>query len=260
MIARWSSSLLFACACTCAAPMAARAESAPCWSLIYDAIEHSASAPHAPYISYAESIRIVQDRTLIARSAANITYRDDGYASVDDDRWARPFLSRFLDPGPPILGPYGHDRRSAWLALLQTEGPYKTIASTQARSNERCVDRGDDVVNGNRVAHLELPDAPTDAPALKEIWIDRTSHDVARIVMSAPLAYYGQDADVPNALVDYRIGITRIGPYQVVHHVTWTYRYRVYDQGSVLDGEYVFTNYQFADTPPEGTLFASREH
>ena len=236
----------------------ARADDGSCWQMIYRAIEHSAAAPHAPYITYRERVHMEMNGRRFERASATITYRDDGYASVDDDRWSHPFISTFLDPGPPVLGPYGGDRRSAWLAFAGSAGALPVIADDRTPARARCIDRGNDVLDGATLAHVQLPDAATDVPALKELWIDRSTHDVARIVVSEWLAFYGETADLTHKLTDFTLDIGRVGPYQVVRRVAWRYRYRVYDQHSTLDAEYLFGDYTFGTNPPAGTLFATR--
>ncbi len=235
----------------------ARADDDACWQLIYHAIERSAAAPHAAYISYAERVHIVADGRRFEEAHATITYRDDGIASVNDDRWAHPFMSALLDPGPPVLGPYGSDRRSAWLALTQSGGALPVIGTTSTQPRERCVDRGDESLDGASVAHLVLPDAATAAPALKAIWVDRRTYDVKRIVVSEWLSFYGQTSALQHKLVDFTLDLERAGSYDVIRRVTWTHYYHEFGQVTALNAEYRFSDYRFAEQPPAGTLFAT---
>jgi hypothetical protein len=235
---------------------AARADDA-CWQMVFAAIERDAAAPHAAYISYSELVNIEEDRRRYERATANITYRDDGTASIDDDRWARPFISNFLEPGPPVLGPYGK-RRDDWLAIASQRFALPLIADVHNEAQRQCVDRGDQVVDGESVADIALINAPTDRPALKEIWIDRRSRDIARVVVSDYLTIAGVDWSLEHVLTDFSVEMQHVNGYAVVHRVLWTYTMKVYDQWSTLDAEYDFDNYAFDNAPPPGTLFGSR--
>jgi len=233
----------------------ARADDA-CWQLVFAAIEHDAAAPHAAYISYSELVNIQEDGRRYERASANITYRDDGTASIDDDRWARPFMSNFLEPGPPVLGPYGK-RRDDWLAVASQRFALPLIADVHNQAQRACVDRGDEVVDGQTVADIALIDAPTDRPALKEIWIDRRSLDIARVRLSEYLTIAAVDWSLEHVLTDFSVEMEHVNGYSVVHRVYWTYDMKVYDQWSTLDAEYDFDNYAFENAPPPGSLFAS---
>ena len=235
---------------------AARSSDA-CWQLVFAAIERDAAAPHAAYVSYSELVNIQEDRRRYERATANITYRDDGIASIDDDRWARPFMSNFLEPGPPVLGPYGK-RRADWLAVASQKFALPLIADVQNEARRVCVDRGDQVIDGETVADIALLDAPTDRPALKEIWIDRRSLDIAQVVLSEYLTIAAVDWSLEHVLTDFSVEMEHVDGYAVVHRVYWTYSMKVYDQWSTLDAEYDFENYGFENTPPPGTLFSAR--
>jgi len=233
----------------------ARADDA-CWQLLYAALERDAAAPHAAYISYSELVNIQDDGHRYERVNANITYRDDGIASVDDERFARPFMSAVLEPGPPVLGPYG-SRRQNWLEAASAEYTFPLIAAVHNQTHRACVDMGDETVNGLRVAHLVLSDAPANQPTLKALWIDRRSKVIARIVLADYFAMYTGAANLKSALTDFSIDMQNVDGYQVLQRVTWSYTYRVYDQTSRLQAEYDFDNYRFAMTPPADSLFSS---
>jgi hypothetical protein len=228
-----------------------------CWQLVFAAIERDAAAPHAAYISYSELVNIQNDGERYERASANITYRDDGIASINDDRWARPFVSDFLEPGPPVLGPYGK-RRDEWLAAAAREFALPMIADVHNAAQRSCVDRGDELLDGATVADIALLDAPTDRPALKEIWIDRRTHDIGRVVLSGYLTIATVNWSLQHVLTDFAIDIEHVNGYAVVRRVAWTYSFKVYDQWSTLDAQYDFANYTFQDAPPPGTLFGSR--
>jgi hypothetical protein len=235
--------------------VAARADDA-CWQLLYAAIERDAAIPHAAYITYNELADIREDGFLYQRATANITYRDDGQASIDDDRWSHPFVSNLLDPGPPVLGPYG-DRRADWLTAAASAYALPLIADVHNQTDRQCVDRGDQVVNGLNAAHLVLPNPPADRPALKEIWIDRHSHAIARVVIAEYLKVFTVAWDLKKAITDFSIDMENIDGHDVVQRVTWMYVFHVYDQTSLLAAEYDFTNYRFEQAPPAGSLFAT---
>ncbi len=229
----------------------------PCWQLLYRALEHSAAAPHSPYISYAESIHITQDGQRYERANALVTYRDDGIAYIDDDRWVHPFVSTVLEPGPPVLGPYG-PHRASWLAMEdEPSAPLPVIAETRNYRHE-CIDQGDELVDGRRAAHLVIADAADDRPALKAIWIDRHSLDVRRAVVSQWVTFlYDYTGKRGQQLIDYTIVVQQIGAYDVIRQVNWEYTYRVFSQYSTISAEYTFNGFQFDTKPPTGTLFAT---
>jgi hypothetical protein len=237
-----------------ASAAAARADDA-CWQLLYAAIERDAATPHAAYITYSELADLREDGFRYERATANITYRDnDGVASIDDDRWARPFVSNLLDPGPPILGPYG-DRREDWLTDAATSYALPLIADVHTETQRQCEDRGDQDVNGVTAAHLVLPNAPTDRQALKEVWIDRHTHAIARVIIAEYLKVFTTDWDLRKALTDFTIDMESVEGHDVVARVTWEYTFHVYDQTSLLVAEYDFSDYRFEQSPPAGSLF-----
>ena len=228
-----------------------------CWQLVFAAIERGAAAPHAPYISYSESVNILDDGHRYERASANITYRDDGLAWIDDDRWVHPFVSDLLEPGPPVLGPYG-SRRENWLDLASREYALPLIADVRNEPKRRCDVVDNDFVNGDLAAHIVLPDAPANRPALKEIWIDRRTLAIARLIASEHLTTYSIDWNLQKVLTDFAIDMENVDGYSVVRRVTWTYTFKVYSQQSTLDAEYDFSNYGFGSKPPAGTLFSVR--
>ena len=229
----------------------------PCWQLLYRALEHSAGAPHSPYISYAESIHITQDGQRYERASASVTYRDDGLAYIDDDRWVHPFVSTVLEPGPPVLGPYG-PHRATWLTMDSVPSSSLPVIAETRNYRHECVDQGDELVDGNQTAHLVIADAPEDRPALKAIWIDRHSLDVRRAVVSQWLTFlYDYSGKRGQQLIDYTIAVQQIGGFSVIKQVNWEYTYRVYSQYSTISAEYRFDAFRFDTKPPTGTLFAT---
>jgi hypothetical protein len=226
-----------------------------CWQLLYAAIERDAAAPHAPYITYNELVDIREDGFRYERTTANITYRDDGQASIDDDRWSHPFVSNMLDPGPPVLGPYG-SRRADWLSAAATAYALPLIADVHSQQDRQCIDRGNESVNGVSVAHLVLSNAPPGRQALKEIWIDRQSHAIARVVVAEYLKVFTAGWNLEKALTDFSIDMESVDGHDVVQRVTWQYVFHVYDQTSLLAAEYDFSNYRFDQAPPRNSLFS----
>jgi hypothetical protein len=234
------------------------ADNDACWQLLYHAVERSASAPHSPFISYGETISITQDGQRYERASAHVVYRDDGLAYVDDDRWVHPFMSSVLEPGPPVLGPYGSNR-SSWLSFISSgTAPFPIIADTHNPALGRCSDAGDEILDGNRAAHLVFPDAPADRPGLKSIWIDRSTFNVRRAVVSLFLTFvYDTSGKRGERLVDYTIQVARQQGYTIVRQVNWQYTYQVFSQQSTISAEYRFDDFQFDSKPPLGTLFAA---
>jgi hypothetical protein len=235
--------------------IAVRAETNACWQFVYSAVEHSAAQPRAPYVSYSLAGDIVQDGQLLEHETAQITYRDDGLASIDDNRWVYPFFSRVLEPGPPVLGPYS-GRRESWLGLDAT-GPYPIIASVQTHERKRCERIGEDVVDGARTVHVIFPDASTQVPALKAVWIDPSTLDFKRIVVSEWVNFWLPASGNRNrALANYTVDMMHVGKYAVLHSVYWTYARQVYSQRSILSASYTFGGYAFTSAPPPDSLFA----
>ena len=239
----------------------ALADNDSCWQLLYHAVERSASGAHAPFISYGETINITQDGQRYERASAHVVYRDDGVAYIDDDRWVHPFLSSVLEPGPPVLGPYGQNR-SSWLSFITSAStgkmPFPIIADTHNPALGRCVDLGDDSVDGVRTAHLAFPDSPGDRPGLRSIWVDRSTFNVKRAVVSLYLTFvYDTSGKRGERLVDYTIQVAREQGYTVVRQVNWEYTYQVFSQRSTISAEYRFDDFQFDSKPPLGTPFAA---
>lgn len=246
--------LIFSAAMLAGLALPARADDA-CWQLVHKAILKSALSQRAPYVTYSEIEDISSDGNRFARSSALITYRDDGLAYVDDDRWVHPWIGYLLDPGPPVLGPYG-DRRRSWLDLADNSAPMPVIASTHNSALAQCNDLGDEIWNGQKLAHLQFPDARVDRPALLGIWLDRTSLRVAHAVTRDWLSFWSGEG-TSRGLVTYQIDVERIDGYDVLSRVSWEHHYRWYSQSTTMKGEYVFGNYKFASTPPTQNLFTS---
>lgn len=249
----FASFLAVAISATLCAP--ARADDA-CWQLVHRAIEASASGAHALYVSYSETQDINEDGNRFEHSSASITYRDDGVAYVDDDRWAHPFTGYILDPGPPVLGPYG-DRRHAWLDLIEPQAAaLPIIGNARNTPTKACVDQGDDIWQGQALAHIVFPNAPVARPALLEMWIDRKSGRVAHLATRDWLSFWGESG-TSLSLVTYLIDVKQVGRYEVLSHISWSYDLKWFDQRSHMVGDYTFGNYAFSQKPPADTSFAT---
>ncbi|HET9030004.1 MAG TPA: hypothetical protein VFN49_07500 [Candidatus Aquilonibacter sp.] len=243
----------------CFAGARASADNDACWQLLYRALERSAASPHSPYIRYSVGINITQDGQYYEQAHADIVYRDDGIAYVDDTRWVHPFVSAALEPGPPLLGPYGSERES-WLSLmgLPAPGAPPVIADTHTVPTQRCEDRGTDTIDGVAYQHLVLPNSGRDAPGLKELWLNRSTAAIRRAVVSELLTFLvDYDGTKARKLVDYTIEVGHVHGYAVVTRVNWQYTYRTYTQWSTINAEYTFGNFGFETKPPLGSMFAS---
>jgi hypothetical protein len=221
----------------------ATALSDACWHLIFGAMRHDAAAPHPRYISYSENVDITADRHPFFYFNIDVVYRDDGVAYVNDARWARPFVSDEVDPGPPVLGPYGK-ARSGWLPDELVGGRLQTIASVDNVPQLPCTDEGDETIDGARYAHLVTGVADKSRPALKEIWIDRQSLGIPRLIVSGILRRQNY-AIFERGLTDYQVDMQNLGGYSVVRTVRWTSRIHWYDQSTNFAALYTFGNYRF---------------
>ncbi len=231
----------------------ARADEDSCWQMIMNALDRSAHSPHARFVSYGELEHIDEDGHTLENVHASITYRDDGLAYVNDERWEYPFVSRYLEPGPPVLGPYG-DARDMWLAL-DSNSPTRlpVIANVHNHPRIGCRDAGAEMLGGMTVRHLLVGEEQRDRLGLRAVWIDPSSLEIKRVIVRGPLQIYGADS-IQEKHTDYTVDIEHVDGYSVVHRVWWQYREEFYSQRSLLDAEYVFTNYHFSELPPPGTL------
>ena len=211
-----------------------------CWHLVFVAIRHSAAAPHPEYISYSENADITSSGRPFFYNDADIVYRTDGIAYVEDTRFAQGFITHeLLEPGPPVLGPYG-SARYGWLPTDVLGGRLPTIASVENIPNLPCTDEGDETIDGVRYAHLVTGVADESRPALKQIWIGRRSLEIPRLIVSGVVLYQNG-----HGLADYQVDLQNIAGYAVVRTVRWTTRVHWYDQNTKLDAVYTFGNYRF---------------
>ncbi|HVA29121.1 MAG TPA: hypothetical protein VNF68_13145 [Candidatus Baltobacteraceae bacterium] len=233
---------------------AARADDA-CWNLLYSSLHHNASTAQAPFVSYSESLDLEEDGQPIEYARANVTYRDDGMASIDDNRFAHPFLSPILDPGPPVLGPYG-SRRDMWLAFGISDATLPIIADTKTVHRVQCNDLGDETIQRGRYAHLVFSDAHPDRLVLKSVWLDRARLTIRRVVVSEPVNFSSGDGDNSTHYADYTLEVAQVDGHDVITQINWGYSYWQFGQRTDLREEYKFGEYHFAKKAPAGTLFA----
>ncbi len=230
----------------------ARAADDRCWQTAFEAIRHSAAAPRPTFTSYAEQEHLIVDGVSMEDVFYDITYRDDGIALIDD-RWSRPWVSNRLEPGPPLLGPYGADRKN-WLGMPGIDLPYPTIATVRSHPSEPCSMLGAEPYDGISTIHITFPDAPTDRPALKAMWIDPQTGDIMKLVVSGRVNVRANRSDRTAHYADFQIELEHKGAYTVVRHVTWSYSLRVYSQVAKFFGEYYYRNYRFSDRSPNALL------
>ena len=244
---------LLICVLVCAGR--SRADDTGCWQMLFGAIEHSASAPHAEFTSYTERGNITVDGTVLMRLLMGITYRDDGIALINDSRWDNPVISNQVEPGPPILGPYG-TARSIWLMIDKADLPHPLIADVRSTPMLPCAIETT-IYDNMQTLHIWLPQAPTDRPALKALWLDPKTMDILKVIVSGRLDFPGGTDDKPH-FADFQVELEHIGEYLVVRHVTWKYELKVYSQYSELFGEYYFDGYSFSDKAPASSQLGTQ--
>ncbi len=212
-----------------------------CWDIFDAALRRSAAAAHPAYISYNERIVVTADNQPLLYSSAHVDYRDDGVARVEDERFDyRPYLTRYAEPGPPELGPYGPGRLS-WIPH-ETDG-YPVIANVRSEGNVRCELADVENYKGYLTYHLIFLHTAGDKPTVKEMWVDTTSRDIWKLIVSGPV--YFMDANTA-ALTDFQVELKYVGPYLVVDHVVWEYHRREYSQSANFFGEYTLGGYRLS--------------
>ncbi len=236
------------------APAAAAAGDDACWQIIYKAVYASANAPHARYVTYDERGAILADGTPLQYIRSSITYRDDGLAYVDDDRWGEPFVSTSLEPGPPVMGPYG-DARNAWLSFESDATGLPLIARVHSAQAKSCRVAGIETIHGSSAYDVKIGENEPHSTGVRTVWIDTRSFGIRRVVVRGPLDFYVTDAG-HEAFADYRVDVEQAGPYTVVRRVTWQYREREYDQWTNFDAQYDFADYHFSQNAPQGSPLA----
>lgn len=227
--------------------LAALAALPPCWSLYDTALTHSASAAHPPYVTYDERISVMADGAPVLYSGATIDYRDDGLARVSDERFDyHPFVTRATEPGPPEIGPYGRTR-TMWLP--QAPG-LPIIADVRSSGGVTCTVVDEELYKDHDTYHLAFTGAQETRPHLQEMWIDRRSHDIWKLVLTGPVPLIDESGN-SRGLAQFQVELAYNGPHLVVKHVVWTYRLREYSQYVDYFGEYVFDDFRFPQTLPD---------
>ena len=222
----------------------------PCWDIFDAALRHSAASSHPAYVSYDERILVTQDDQRLVQTTAHVDYRDDGLARVSDERFNfEPFLTRYTEPGPPVLGPYGMNR-STW---LPQEEMLPTIARVRTQGDMRCEVVDVETYKGHITYRLQFNGSSRKRPALKALWVDTASGAIWKVIVSGYV--YFNDEAMPD-LADFEVELGYTGPYLVVNHVVWSYRRHEYSQVSSYFGEYMLTGYSFPQSVPAG-LFSN---
>ncbi len=215
----------------------------PCWDIYDAAMLARAASPQPPYIVYLERTSLLQDGFQLVRANAVIQYRQDGLARVADDRFdGYTYLTDHVDPGPPELGPYG-SARATWLpspgGLVAPE-----ISDVRTHEAKACTNLGVESYRGHTTYHLEFTPYSLGRPSLKDMWIDTSTKQIWKVVVSGYLRFTDLD-NTHDPLVDFAVELSQEGPYVMVDHVTWSYRQPVYSQFSNLFGEYTMWDFQY---------------
>ena len=245
--------LLAALACAQAA-----AQALPdCWDTAYAALRHRAAALHPPFILYNERSLVTDNGDMLIQNHESVAYRDDGISRVWDERFAYdPYVTRASDPGPPELGPYGA-RRSVWLPVQvpQTPAP-PLIGEVRARNTDgmTCSTDGIENYRGHQTYRLSFYSTHPERPALRGLWIDVATSEIWKVDLSGSLPI-ALDDEKTIRLAEFELELDQIGPYVVIDHVTWKYRYHEFAQYSDFFGEYHYSGFQFPDTLP-ATFFS----
>lgn len=226
--------------------LAALAALSPCWSIYDAALSHSARAVHPPYVSYDEKISVTADGSPVFTSAAAIDYRDDGLARVSDERFDfEPIVTRATEPGPPVIGPYGKSR-----AMWEPTAPgVPVIADVRSEGSVNCALAGEETYKAHDTYHLVFTGAPDSKPHLKELWVDRNTKDIWKLIVTGPVPLL-DDRGEPRGLAEFQVELGYRGTHLVVNHVVWSYRLREYSQYVDYFGEYVFDGFKFPASLP----------
>lgn len=230
--------------CMVGVPLPARADSTACWTLIFDAIRASAASQLPQTTSYNERGVLTEDGVVRMRENIDVSYRSDGLAFITDPATGNSrHATNYLEPGPPLLGPYGKGR-VAWIGTIAEEFPYPLVASVRNKPSQPCENLGLESYNGLPAYHIVLPEASQNAASLRAIWIDPTTLAVRKTIVGGLL---WETADRQSlAYPSFEVEFQQLGNYNVVRHVTWKYRMRVYSQYTTIFGEYYFNGYSFS--------------
>ena len=234
---------------------AAPSNDSACWQIIGTALDRSARETRSRFISYGEQSAFSADGRTLNTFNSNITYRDDGLAYIDDVRWAKPMVSEVVEPGPPVLGPYGQSR-SAWLSLDGTSNTkLPVIAHVYAHPNETCRDAGVQTLDGRALHHLVVSEDDAARRGLHDMWLDPSSYEIVRVVIRGPVHFLVQNTPV-ESLANYAIDCQTVAGHSVIRRVRWSYRDKANGQWVDLSGQYDFHDFRFRYREPPNTFSA----
>jgi len=122
----------------------------------------------------------------------------------------------------------------------------KTIAvvSTRAKPVYDVTDKGVEIVDGDSDYHLVLnPIIDPSHFALRDLWIDTTTHDVRRA------DYVTTDSNFPDATVYLTVNFEQVGPYWIAAH--WVAIYHMLGPGEPFYRELKVVKMRFPSTLPD---------
>lgn len=231
--------------------LAAVAAMPPCWNVFDAALRHNASAPHPQYVVYSERMAVSADGAPVYASMATVDYRDDGLARVSDERFDyQPFLTRRSEPGPPELGPYA-GRREMW---LPDPDDLKVIADVHAGGKIACTIADEETYKSHDTYRLVFTGAPAGRPTLEQLWIDTSTHDIWKLIVTGPVTFWDDPSGRPG-LAEFQVELGYSGRYLVVNHVVWKYNRHQFSQYVDYFGEYTYSGYSFPSSLP-ASVFA----
>lgn len=237
--------------------LAVATASPSCWDVYDAALGHSARAARPAYVTYAEHIDIQYgdqntDRPGARGSrytgVAHVEYWDDGTARVLDQRFAyAPIVTRYLDPGPPELGPYG-SRRSMWVGMPDA---LPVIASVRSKSSVTCT-LSAEPYQGRQTYHLAFRGASSTIPHIDDLFVDAQTHDIWKVALDAPINFnYRRFQSV--RLAHYEIQLGYVGQYLLVQHVTWEADVPMGSQPMHTFAQFAYSGYAFPDMRPQAS-------
>jgi len=140
-----------------------------------------------------------------------------------------------------------------WLPLQQADSSsLPLIGSVRSKNSSglTCSNDGFDRYKEHDTYRLTFTTTSPDKPALKALWIDTRTSEIWKVILSGYLPISLSEDQKKTLLADFEIELIQRGPYLVVDHVTWKYRYHQYDQYSNLFGEYYYTGFEFPSRLP----------
>jgi hypothetical protein len=97
-----------------------------------------------------------------------------------------------------------------------------------------------------------MPGQPTDRIAVRELWLDRQSFTIRRIVVSHPVSFVLDDKPMQE-FVDYTLDVQSIQGHQVITNVSWQRNYVADGEKSIMRAQYSLSDFAFHEQPPAGT-------